>query len=90
MARFFRAERRWLLLTASLLGAFAVALTLAINIARGYPIVSLVAALAIAGTLHRLWVRAGRPSGVAEAERMAEAEVAPGHPASPCQAYWRR
>src|SRR5213079_3289781 len=80
MARFFRAERRWLLLVTSLLGAFAVGLTLVINVARGYPIVSLAAAMAIAGTLHRLWVRAGRPRGVAEAERIAE--VTPADPAS--------
>jgi len=70
MAKFFRAERRWLLLTTSLIGASAVALTLVLNIARGYPIVSLAAAFAIAGGLHRLWVKAGRPHGVAEAERM--------------------
>ncbi len=79
MARFFRAERRWLLLTTSLTGAFAVSVTLAINVARGYPIVSLAMALALAATLHQLWVRAGRPRGVAEAERIAEA--AAGHPA---------
>jgi hypothetical protein len=81
MARFFRAERKRLLLTASALGALAVVLTLTVNLTRGYPIVSLVAACVLAGLLHALWVRAGRPSGVAEAERIAEA--VPTHPAAP-------
>jgi hypothetical protein len=81
MAKFFRAERRWLLLTTSLLGAFAVALTLAVNVARGYPIVSLIAAFGIAAVLHRLWVRAGRPHGVAEAERIVELPA--GSPGAP-------
>ncbi len=72
MARFFRAERRWLLLASSLAGAAAVALTLGVNIARGYPIVSLIAAAVVAGTLHTMWVRAGRPRGVGAAERISE------------------
>ena len=75
MARFFRADRRRLLQTTSVLGAVAVAVTLAANLARGYPIVSLLAALAIAGVLYRLWTRAGRPRRVAEAEQMAEASL---------------
>ena len=73
MARLFRAEGRRLLLTTSLLGAVAVAVTLGANLARGYPIVSLVAALVIAGVLYALWTRAGRPGRVAESERLAEA-----------------
>jgi hypothetical protein len=77
MARFFRSERRWLLLASSLAGAAAVAVTLIVNVARGYPIVSLAAALAIAAVMHRLWVRAGRPRGVGQIERVAEASVAP-------------
>jgi hypothetical protein len=88
MAKFFRAEGRHLLLTTSLLGAFAVALTLAVNVARGYPIVSLIAALGIAAVLHRLWVRAGRPTGIAEAERIAEISAGARDPASE-QAYCR-
>ena len=81
MARFFRAERRRLLQTTSVVGALAVALTLAVNVARGYPVVSLLAALALAVTLHAFWVRAGRPRGVDQAERMAEAAPAPGESA---------
>ena len=75
MATFFRGEGRRLLFATSVLGALAVALTLAVNLARGYPIVSLLAACLLAGALHVLWVRAGRPSGVAEAERLAEAAL---------------
>jgi hypothetical protein len=42
MAKFFRSERRWPLLVSSLAGAAAVAVTLIVNVARAYPIVSLV------------------------------------------------
>ncbi len=77
MAKFFRAERRRLFLTASVLGALTVTLTLAVDLARGYPVVSLLAACTLAGALYALWVRAGRPRGVAEAERFAEAAFDP-------------
>ena len=77
MCRFFRAEGRRRLLGASVLGAAAVTLTLGLNLARGYPIASLGAAAALAAVLHRLWVRAGRPSGITEAEQLAEAETPP-------------
>ena len=69
MAKLFRVEGKRLLLMTSLLGATAVALTLAVNLARGYPVISLIAALLLAGVLHALWVKAGRPRGVAGAER---------------------
>ena len=72
MATFFRSDGRRLLLATALLGALAVTVTLAINLARGYPIVSLLAACLLAGALYTLWLRAGCPSGVAEAERLAE------------------
>jgi hypothetical protein len=75
MCRFFRAEGRRRLLATSVLGAVAVTLTLALNLARGYPIASLAAAGAIAAALYHLWARAGKPSGVTEAERLAEAEA---------------
>jgi hypothetical protein len=77
MARLFRAEGRRLLLVTSLLGATAVALTLAVNLARGYPVISLIAALVLAGVLHALWAKAGRPRGVAGAERSAAAALNP-------------
>jgi hypothetical protein len=74
MAKFFRAERRRVLLSTSLAGALAVTITLGADLARGYPIASITAALAIAGVLYALWVRRGRPRGVAEVERLATAE----------------
>ena len=74
MTRFFVAERRWLLCATSAVGAVAVAVTLCVNLARGYPIASLAAALAIAAVLHHFWVRAGRPRGVSDAEAAAAAE----------------
>jgi hypothetical protein len=77
MARFFRAEGRRLLQTTSVLAAVAVAVTLGANLARGYPVVSLVSAFAIAATLYVLWARAGRPGRVAESERLAESAIDP-------------
>jgi hypothetical protein len=74
MAKFFRAERRFLLLATSMIGALAVTVTLIVDVARGYPMVSLIVALLLAAVLHALWVRAGRPGGVAQAERLAEEE----------------
>ena len=68
------AEGRPWRLPVSILGALAVLLTLLVNLGRGYPIASLVAAITIAGALYALWVRAGRPRGVSEAERLAEVE----------------
>jgi hypothetical protein len=75
MYRFARAERTRRYQALTIAGLTAVALTLAVNLGRVYPIASLVAALAIAGTLHRMWVRAGRPSGAASAEALAEAAI---------------
>jgi hypothetical protein len=76
MARFSRRGRRWALLAVNCLGAGAVALTLAFNLARGYPVVSMAAALAIAFALYRLWVRDGRPRGISGA--VVEAETSSG------------
>ena len=75
MYRFARAEhtRRFVALTGA--GLAAVTLTLVVNLGRVYPIASLAAAIVIAAILHRLWVRAGMPSGAAEAEAIAERAV---------------
>ena len=75
MARFSRRGRRWALLTVNCLGAGVVALTLAFNLARGYPVVSMAAALAIALALYRLWVRDGRPRGISRAVVEAETSI---------------
>jgi hypothetical protein len=73
MARFSRREGRRVLLGVNGVAVIAVGFTLAINLGRGYPLASLAAALLIAGVLYVFWVRAGRPRGIAEAERFAEA-----------------
>ncbi len=75
MASFSRREGAGLFLVVNALAIAAVALTLAVNLRRGYPIASLGAACAIALVLHRLWIRAGRPRGVSEVERLAEQEL---------------
>jgi len=63
-------ERRFLAL--NLLGALVVTFTLVVNLSRGLPVVSLVAALLIAGVLHRSWVRSGRPGGIRDAAAESE------------------
>jgi hypothetical protein len=76
MAAFSRREGAWLFLVLNGLAIAAVAVTLTVNLRRGYPIASLGAACAIAIVLHRLWIRAGRPRGVSEVERFAEEDLA--------------
>lgn len=61
MARFSRREVRMAAYIGNLVGAVVVAAVLAVNLSRGYPLVSLAAALLIAFGLWRAWVRAGRP-----------------------------
>lgn len=72
MARFARRERRYGSLALNGLGALVVAFTLVVNLGRGYPLVSLLASLLVAWAFHRMWVRAGRPGGIAEAEAVGE------------------
>jgi hypothetical protein len=74
MARFSLREGRIGLAAANIAGAVAVAFTLAVNLARGYPLLSLAAMLVTAGVLYAAWVRQGRPSGVEEVELLAERE----------------
>jgi hypothetical protein len=76
MSAFSWRERRWGFLAVNVVTVAAVVLTLVVNLRRGYPIASLVAAGAVAGLLWWLWVRSGRPSGVSEAERLAEEALA--------------
>jgi amino acid transporter len=72
MAKFARREGRRLSMGLSLLGAVVVTFTLAIDLSRGDPIASLAASLAIACVLWRMWIRAGRPRGIAAAVSDAE------------------
>jgi hypothetical protein len=64
MCRFSWQQRRFGSLAINLTGAAAVSFTLAINLARGQPIISIAAALLIAAGLYALWVRSGRPRGI--------------------------
>ena len=68
MSRVSRRARNRGFLVVNLVSIFAVGLTLTINLARIYPLVSVAAACLIALALHRLWTRAGRPAGISEAE----------------------
>jgi len=72
MARFARQDRNHGSMAMNILGAIVVGFTLAANIARGQPIASVAAALIIAFGLHRFWVRAGRPRGIADVVSQAE------------------
>lgn len=72
MARFSHRKGQTLLTATNLLGAAAVAFTLAINLARGYPLLAIAATVLIAAVLYVRWVRAGRPRGIEAVERTAE------------------
>lgn len=74
MARFSHRQGARLLTATNLFGAAAVAFTLAVNLARGYPLLAIAATALIAVVLHVRWVRAGRPRGVKSIERAAEAD----------------
>jgi hypothetical protein len=74
MARFSHRKGLRLLTATNLLGAVAVAFTLIVNLARGYPLLALAGTALIAGGLYWRWVRAGRPAGLEEVERHAEEE----------------
>ena len=70
MARFSLRDRFWPLFAVNVIALVAVGFTLGINLLSGYPIASLASALAIAGVLWVMWVRAGRPRGVSQAEAL--------------------
>jgi hypothetical protein len=75
MAKFSRREGRKGSLALNAFGALVVAFTLVVNLGRGYPIVSLAASMLVAGAFYRLWIRAGRPRGISEAEARGEQVV---------------
>jgi len=62
------------LLATNLVAAAIVAFTLAVNLARGYPLISIAGTVLIGGFLQYRWVRAGRPRGIGAVERSAEAD----------------
>jgi amino acid permease-like protein len=77
MVRFSRVARRLPSLAVNVLGTLVVGVTLVMNLLRGWPLLSLVGAFAVASVLFVLWVRAGRPRGIALAVQQAEAEPVP-------------
>jgi hypothetical protein len=76
MVRFSIRESNRTHAAVNVMGAGVVAFTILVNLRRGYPLASLVAALAIAGVFFWLWNRLGRPRGIAMAEMETEAELA--------------
>jgi hypothetical protein len=74
MTHFSLHEQRRGLAALNAAGAIAVAFTLVVNLGRGYPLLSLAATTLIAFALYGLWRQAGRPSGVEQVERVAEAD----------------
>jgi amino acid transporter len=74
MARFSRRRGARFMTALNLLGAFVVAFTLVVNLARGYPLLAIAGTVLIAGVLYWRWIRAGRPRGIEAIEREAEAD----------------
>ncbi|OAR24895.1 hypothetical protein A8W25_14450 [Streptomyces sp. ERV7] len=75
MTRFAHAEHKPTLAWVNALAAAAVAFTLVVNLLRGWPVLSMVGTLLIAGGLYVRWVRAGRPTGIEDVETRAETPV---------------
>ena len=71
-ARLSHRDGRLAELVVNLAGVGLVAFVLALNVARPSGIIVLTTAGLVAGYLYAVWVRRGRPSGVAEAELRAE------------------
>jgi hypothetical protein len=80
-ARLSHRDGRRAELAVNLTGVALVAFVLSLNVARPAGIIVLSVAGLVAGYLYAVWVRRGRPSGVAEAELRAEssAPVRPSH-----------
>jgi ABC-type proline/glycine betaine transport system permease subunit len=74
MARFAWREGRWLLLALNTIACVVVTFTIAVDIDRGWPLLALAATALIGAVLYGLWVRSGRPTGIEQVERHAEAE----------------
>jgi hypothetical protein len=73
MARFSRRQGARLLLVVNVTAAVVVAFTLVVNLARGYPLISIAGTVLVAGILYWRWIRAGKPRGIDQVERSAEA-----------------
>ncbi|GAC1391170.1 MAG: hypothetical protein NVS4B11_05320 [Ktedonobacteraceae bacterium] len=79
MVQFSHLEHTPLSLAVNVLGTLVVGFTLVMNLLRGWPLLSLAAALGIAGVLFVFWVHAGRPRGIALAVQQAEEEPTTRH-----------
>jgi hypothetical protein len=77
MVRFSRLDHTPLSLAVNALGTLVVSFTLVMNLMRGWPLLSLAAAGVVAFAFFGLWVRAGRPRGIALAVQQAEKEGVP-------------
>jgi hypothetical protein len=75
MARFSHRRGARALTAMNVVGAATVAFTLVVNLARGYPLLAIAGTVLVAAGLHWRWVRAGRPRGIEQIERVAEAEL---------------
>lgn len=74
MARFSHRAGKKILTTTNIAGAGAVAFTLVVNLARGYPLIAIGGTILVAAFLYWRWVRAGRPRGIQAIERDPDAE----------------
>jgi amino acid transporter len=72
MAHFSHRQGARLLTITNIAGAIAVAFTLIVNLARGYPLLALGGTVLIAALLYWRWIAAGRPAGLEEIERHLE------------------
>ncbi len=75
MARFSWREQHHAHVAVNAVGALVVLFTIGVNLERGYPIVSLIASAVIGGLFAWLWVRQGRPRGIAQVEAETEREL---------------
>jgi len=75
MAHFSRREGDVSHMMINLFGAAVVLFTIVVNLRRGYPVASLAASVGIGGLFFWLWIRLGRPRGIAQAEMAAEREL---------------
>lgn len=75
MTRFSAREGKTFHRFINLFGAAIVVFTIGVNLLRGYPLASLAASAVIGGVFYRLWVRQGRPRGIAQVEASTESEL---------------
>ncbi len=75
MARFSLQDGRRGHVVVNVVGAIVVLFTIVVNLGRGYPVISLLASGTIGGLFAWLWVRQGRPRGIAQVEAEAEREL---------------